>query len=264
MIKGKLTNAAVLLFANNPQKFIPQSKISCAFFNDNEATDFGDMKVFEGSIIEQRQETINFIKKHIKRSAEIISDYRKEEWEYPLEAIREAVTNAICHRDYRINCNVQIRIFNSRIEIWGCGPLPVPLKLDDLKIEHNSIPRNPLISECFFKLKFIEQWGTGIQRIIKSSLDYGLNEPSFDYKSGNLVVTLKKYKITDEILNDLNFRQRKALDYLLNKGKITNREYRQINQDIDRSTAYRDLKDLIDRGVLLKVGKSIKTCYILL
>jgi len=263
-IDDKLTNAAVLLFAKTPQTFFPQAKTKCAFFLDNEAIDFEDMKIFEGSIIDQRDDTISFIKKHMKRSAEIIADRRIEKWEYPLEAIREAVTNAICHRDYRINSNVQIRIFNDRIEIWGCGPLPVPLTIEDLKQEHTSIPRNPLISECFFKIKFIEQWGTGTQRIIRTCLDYGLNEPLFELKSENLVVTLKKYKISDEDIGKLNERQLKAIEHLLIEGKITNKEYRDINPDIERTTAYRDLKDLINRGLILQIGQGIKTYYVLL
>ena len=78
---------------------------------------------------------------------------RVETWEYPIDAIREAVTNAICHRDYEEYANVQVRIFDDRVEIWGCGSLPEPLTVDDLKHSHRSILRNPLIGKCLFLIK---------------------------------------------------------------------------------------------------------------
>ncbi len=142
-------------------------------------------------------------------------------WEYPIEAIREAITNAICHRDYKIASNVQVRIFDDRLEVWGCGPLPEPLTVEDLKKEHRSILRNPLIGRCFFLAKFIEEWGTGTNKIIEKCLEHGLQEslapfqtlieqsslslpePLFEETSGSLVVTFRKYEISDEIIKKL-------------------------------------------------------------
>ena len=83
----------------------------------------------------------------------IIELERVETWEYPIDALREAVTNAICHRDYEECSNVQVRIFDDRVEIWGCGSLPEPLTVDDLKHSHRSILRNPLIGKCLFLIK---------------------------------------------------------------------------------------------------------------
>ena len=77
-------------------------------------------------------------------------------------------------------------------------------------------------------------------------------------------MTLKKYKISDEDIGKLNERQLKAIEHLLIEGKITNKEYRDINPDIERTTAYRDLKDLINRGLILQIGQGIKTYYVLL
>ena len=82
---------------------------------------------------------------------------RREKWEYPIEAIREAITNAICHRDYKIASNVQIRIFDDRIEVWNPGTLPEGLTPESLKGKHESIPRNPLIAKMFFLINEIEQ-----------------------------------------------------------------------------------------------------------
>jgi len=83
--------------------------------------EFIDMKVFGGNIIDQRENAVEFVKEHIKLHARITGMERVETWEYPMEAIREAITNAVCHRNYEESSNVQVRIFDDRIEIWGCG-----------------------------------------------------------------------------------------------------------------------------------------------
>jgi len=177
---GKPINASILLFGKNPQKFFLQAEIRCARFKGTEPLEFIDMKVFGGNIINQRDDAVEFVKEHIKLHAKIVGTERIEKWEYPIEAIREAITNAICHRNYKIASNVQVRIFDDRIEIWGCGPLPNPLRVEDLKKKHDSILRNPLIGKRFFLIKFIEQWGTGTNRIIKECLKHGLPEPLFE------------------------------------------------------------------------------------
>ena len=140
--EGKLTNAAILLFGENPQSFFIQSETRCARFKGTKPLEFIDMKVFGGNIIDQREDALEFVKEHIKLHAEIKGTEREEKWEYPIEAIREAITNAICHRNYETASNVQIRIFDDRIEIWGCGLLPEPLTPEDLKREHKSILTN--------------------------------------------------------------------------------------------------------------------------
>ena len=209
--REKLTNAAILLFGKNPQKFFPQAEVKCARFKGIEPLEFIDMKVFRGNIIDQREDALEFVKEHIKLQAKLIGTQRVEKWEYPLEAIREAITNAIVHRDYEIQSNVQIRIFDDKLEVWGVGPLPKPLTVEDLKKKHKSILRNPLIGKSFFLIKFIEEWGTGINRIIKSCLEYGLPEPLFEEISGSLVVTFRKYKISEEIMRELSEEERERI-----------------------------------------------------
>ncbi len=88
--------------------------------------------------------------------------------------------------------------------------MPEPLTADDLKGDHDSTLRNPLIAECFFKIGFIENWGTGTRRIISSCLENGLPEPVFEIKSGSLVVTINKFKFV-QFENELNERQKIAL-----------------------------------------------------
>lgn len=259
---GNLTNAAIILFGKNPQKFFLQAITKCAKFKGINTNEFEDMHDFEGTIIDQRDDALRFAEKHIIRSAKISGSDRLEEFEYPLEALREAISNAICHRDYRINSNVQLRIFVDRIEIWGSGTLPEPLTVDDLKTEHDSIRRNPLIARCFFRMGIVEEWGTGTQRIIDSCLENGLPEPIFEIKSGNLVVTIRKYQFTQFDKAKLNERQKKAIDYLIEQDKITNEQYRKLN-NVQRNTASKDLKSLVEEGILLSKGKGRYTFYIL-
>jgi ATP-dependent DNA helicase RecG len=262
--KDKLTNAAILLFGKNPQKFFLQAETRCARFKGTEPLEFIDMKVFGGNIIDQREDALEFVKEHIQLHAEIKGTERIERWEYPIEAIREAVTNALCHRNYKISSNVQIRVFDDRIEIWGCGPLPEPLTVEDLRKKHDSVLRNPLIGRCFFLIKYIEQWGTGTNRMIKKCLSSGLPEPLFEEISGNLVVTFRG-KITKEYLEglELNKRQIVAMEYIKKIGKITNKNYREIFPEISNETARFDLNTMVKKRLLNKRGEKKGVYYTL-
>ena len=260
--KDKLTNGAILLFGKNPQKFFLQSETRCARFKGSEPLEFIDMKIFGGNIIDQREDALEFVKEHIKLHAEIKGTERVERWEYPIEAIREAITNAICHRNYKISSNVQIRVFDDRIEIWGCGPLPEPLTVEDLRKKHDSVLRNPLIGKCFFLIKYIEQWGTGTNRMIKKCLSSDLPEPLFEEISGNLVVTFRG-KITKEYLKglDLNKRQIIAMESIKKIGRISNKGYREMFPEISDETARLDLSTLVRKKLLNKRGEKRGVYY---
>lgn len=263
---GELTNAALLLFGKNPQKFFLQAEVRCARFKGIKPLEFIDMKVLDRNIIDQVDAAEDFVLRHISMAAWIEPGKieRQEKWEYPPDAVREAMVNAIAHRNYESTGNVQVRIFEDRIEIWGCGPLPEPLTPEDLKKKHKSVLRNPLIAKCFFMIRFIEQWGTGTNKIIEWCLSHGLPEPLFEEVAGDFVVTLRKYHITEEVLKELNERQRKAVEYLLKNKKITNREYRELNPGISDRTALNDLNNLISKGVIIPKGTKKFRSYILL
>ena len=261
-IKNKITNAAILLFGRNPQKYFLSAEVRCARFKGIEPIDFIDMKVFGGNIINQREDAVEFVQKHIRLHAKIVGIERIETWEYPLEAVREGITNALCHRDYDISSNVQVRIFDDRLEIWGCGNLPKSLQVEDLKKKHNSVLRNPLLAKSFFLIKYIEQWGTGTNRMIKECLQHGLPEPTFKIFSGNVVVTLRKFRINDEDIKDLNERQKKAIEFIQQKGRITSREYCEVNVVV-KDTANRDIQEMLKKELLTKEGTGKKVRYVL-
>jgi len=261
MKEEQLTNAAVLLFGKKPQRFFLKAKTRCARFKGTEPLEFIDMKVFGGNVIDQRDDALGFVKEHIKLHAKIVGTERKEDWEYPIEAVREAISNAICHRDYEISSNVQIRIFDDRLEVWGCGPLPKPLRVEDLKRKHPSVLRNDLIGSCFFLIKFIEEWGTGTNRIINECLNHGLPEPLFELIAENLVVTFRKYKITEDVLKELNERQKKAIDFLKERGMITNKDLQKLCPGVTRETLRKDLKAMIGKKIITKKGRKRGVYY---
>ncbi len=260
MRDNKLTNAAILLFGKNPQRVFLQSEARCARFKGTEPLEFIDMKVFGGDIIDQREDAVEFVKRHIMLHARIVGTERVETWEYPIEAIREAITNAICHRDYEVSSNVQVRIFDDRIEVWGCGPLPKPLTIEDLRKKHDSVLRNPLIGKCFFLIKYIEQWGTGTNRIIKECLKHDLPEPLFEEVTRSLVVTFRKYRISEDILEQLNKRQRGVMEHLKTHKKITRSGYVRITGCSER-TAFRDIEELSGRKLIIRRGGGKQTYY---
>ncbi|MCK4398855.1 MAG: putative DNA binding domain-containing protein [Methanophagales archaeon] len=170
LIKGdKLTNASILLFGKEPQKFFLQTKLRCARYKGTTPITFIDLKIVEGNIIDQVEKAENFVLSHIKKAAKIVGFERQEVWEYPINALREAIVNAICHRDYAYSSDITIGVFDDRVEISNPGTLPEPLTPEDLKKKHKSIPRNPLVANAFFLIRNIEQWGEGTNKIKKGA-----------------------------------------------------------------------------------------------
>jgi len=261
---NKPTNAAILLFGKNPQKFFLKAEVRCARFKGNKPVKpFIDMKVFEGSIIDQVDKALGFILEHIPMEVYLAGKPEREErYDYPPDALREAIINAICHRDYVRVGHIQIRVFDDRVEVWNPGLLPRPLTLEDLKKKHKSIPRNPLIAKCFFLIKFIEQWGTGTNDMINLCLNWRLPEPLFEYVTGDFVVTFIG-KITEEYLKSLglNERQIRVVGYVREKGKITNKEFRKMFPEISNETARLDLSGLVRKKMLNKKGRKKGVFY---
>lgn len=253
----QLTYAAVLLFGREPQRFALQSEVRCARFKGKEPLNFLDMKVLRGNLIDQIDRAEKFVMNHIRLEAEIRGFLREERWEYPLSAIREAITNAICHRDYFSTSNVYVSIYDDRIEVRNPGALPPELTIDDLKGPHNSIPQNPLIANALYFIKYIEHWGVGTQRMIQDTLAHGLPEPEFLQSGGGFTIVFRK---AEAFLESLNDRQKRAWDYLRTNDTITQAVYVALCA-CSETTAKRDLRDMIAKGLLSREGKARKTIY---
>ncbi len=253
---GKLTNTAVLLFGKEPQRFFPQVKIRAGRLKGTEGLDFIDMKVLEGTIPDLREKAMKFIMDHIRHGVFFDANRRYDRWEYPLRAIEEVLNNALAHRDYFSNAEIQLSIYDDRIEVWNPGELPEPLTPEDLKRKHKSIPRNKLLADKLFLIKYIEEWGKGTNRIIDEMRQNKLSDPEFQNLSGGFEVTLigpgKSFEkeIEKEKLHkiEINERQKTAIEYAVEKGAISRQEYIQINH-ISHTTAHKELKDLVKKRI---------------
>lgn len=259
---GKLNVAGFLLFGRNPQRLITQATLRCARFKGTTEVHFIDMEAIQGNIIDQVRQAMAFVKRNIRMGAEIRDLQREELWEYPLEALREAITNAACHRDYGSTANVQIRIFDDRLEIWNPGGLPEGMTIADLWRKHESIPRNRLIAQAFFLIKYIEQFGTGIQRILDDCHAQNAPEPVFEVQGQTFRAIFKPSMVSNElsIKKGQNARQLKAIEYGRKHPRMTREEYEHITGAPSR-TAKRDLANLVEKGILVKRGAGRNVTY---
>lgn len=180
------------------------------------------MKVLEGTIPDLREKAMKFTLEHIKHGVFFDTNRRYDKWEYPLRALEEVLNNALAHREYFSNAEIQLSIYDDRIEVWNSGELPNPLTPEDLRREHKSIPRNKFLVDSLFLIKYIEEWGAGTNRIIDEMRENELPEPEFKNYSGGFAVILygpgKSFeeKIEKEKLHklEINERQRKAIEYI--------------------------------------------------
>ncbi len=249
-----LTNAATLLFGKKPQRFFVSAKARVGRFKSS--IDIVDTTIITGNLFEQVEKAVESIKKHLNVKFEIKGIQREDIWDYPIEAIREAVINALIHKDYSSPAEVQIRVYDDKIWIWNPGRLPPELSIEDLKKEHSSYPRNPLIANAFYLAGFIEKWGSGTKRIVDLCIHQGLPEPEYKEEQGGFSVWFYKDIYTEENLRKmgLNERQIKTVMYVKEKGKITNKEY-QREFSVSRQTATRNLTELVNKGLFELHGK---------
>jgi len=261
---NKPTWAALLLFGKNPQSPLTQATVHCGRFKGE--TKIIDDRLISGTIIDQIDEVMDFIRKNTNVEFVITGKPQRDEiWDYPLEALREAVINAICHRDYSEPSDIQIKIFDDSIHIWNPGGLPFDLTIDDLlDPAHSSKPRNKLIAQVFYDMALIERYGSGIQRMIADCVKAGLPEPDFEEKFGGFTITFNKDILTEKNLKELglNERQIKAVTYVKENGKITNKKYREITGISDEGARI-DLKGLLEKEILVSRGKGRNVHYIL-
>lgn len=167
------------LLISGAESDFEHSRIRCARFKGNNVSEFIDQKEFTGSLYRQVEEAINFAKIHISKSGKITELQRVDRYEVPIEAIREAVVNAVVHRDYSLaGSDIKLAIFDDRIEITSPGALPKALEIEDILLGRSEI-RNRVIARFFKEIRFIEQWGTGITRMILACKNAGLREPEF-------------------------------------------------------------------------------------
>ncbi|MFP4622484.1 MAG: ATP-binding protein [Bacteroidales bacterium] len=195
--KEYLLNAAIVLFGKKFLPAYPQCQLRLARFKGKDKSTFLDHKQVRGHAFELLNEAMTFLRGHLPVSGHFEENRleRIDKPGLPPLALREALVNAICHRDYSIPGGaVSIAIYDDRTEIWSDGSLPFGLKPEDLSREHTSKPRNPLITDVFFRCGLIEQWGRGTQKIIELCQKAGYKTPEFEETAGALMVRFPLYE----------------------------------------------------------------------
>jgi predicted HTH transcriptional regulator len=202
---GRVTNAAILLFGQQPQRFFLTSEIKCAHFHGTRVEKpIPFYQVYKGNLFELVDQAVNFVLSKIDyavgtRSHSAIAPTA---YEIPPEVIEEAIVNAVAHRDYDSTASVQVMLFSDRLEISNPGQLPLQLTINKLKEDHASYPKNPLLAEVLYLAHYIERMGTGIQDIIKRCKEYGLPEPDFKMRDGFVATIYRKKGLAFEKIDE--------------------------------------------------------------
>lgn len=267
------TVSGILLFGREPQLFLPQSRAIFVKFADTTprgpegSFGYGRREEFLGPLPLIIDRAWRVIWEEMDKRAVVKGLQRHEETEYPSSAVREALVNAVAHRDYRLTGrSIEIRMYTDRLEITSPGGLPAHITLDNIVEEHYS--RNPRLVNGLYQWGYIEELGLGIDRMIEDMVRDGHQPPKFEAKPHRFSVIL--YNDRDQSRpqaqgweNNMNERQMKAVEYLQRNGSITNSEYRELCPHVGAESLRLDLADLVGRGILLKIGDKRGTRYIL-
>jgi ATP-dependent DNA helicase RecG len=237
--------AAVVAFAKDVLPGYPQCGLRMARFRGVAKDEFIDQRQVHGHAFSLLDEAMIFLGRHLPVAGRFEPGVltRLDEPLFPTLALREAVVNAICHRDYSIvGGAISIAVFDDRLEIASTGTLPFGLTVEDLKREHTSKPRNPLLAEVFYRRGLIERWGRGTQKIVSLCVEAGHPQPEFEERSGEVVVRFipSAYIPPHRISHDLTERQRTIL-HVLRDG--TQKSLGAIRQEINVSVPESTLRD---------------------
>jgi ATP-dependent DNA helicase RecG len=272
------TYAALLLFGRFPQQWLPNATILAGRFPGLTLADVYLKQDIAGSLPEQLRQAEAFVQSNLKSVVRMMGLTHQESPEYPLEAVRELLVNAVSHRDYNLQGdNIHLFIFADRLEVQSPGVLPGPVTLANLLDAR--FARNAVITQILSDLGFVERLGYGLDRVIESLKKSRLPAPRFEETAGSFRVTLQNHfdelhslplsgyqSVIDLSLYqnlNLNPRQQLALNYLARYPRISSHQYQELCPDVHAETLRRDLVDMISQGILLKIGDKRATYYIL-
>lgn len=279
-VEGTLqpTYAALLLFGRYPQQWLPNATILAGRFSGYTLADEYIKQDITGTLPDQLRQAEAFVHSNLRSVVRMVGLTHQEAPEYPLEAVRELLVNAVAHRDYNLQGdNIHLFIFADRLEVQSPGGLPGPVTLNNLLDAR--FARNAVITQVLSDLGFVERLGYGLDRVIESLQKSRLPAPRFEEAAGSFRVTLQNHvdgvrlsqggsyqSVVDLSLYqnlNLNPRQQLALNYLSHYSRITSHQYQELCPDVHAETLRRDLVDLISQGILLKIGDKRATYYIL-
>lgn len=249
-----------------------QPVIQCAVFKGKDRAYFVDRREFEGSIQDQMEAAFQYVLEKINRGMRIQGMYRQDRYELPVDSVREMIANSVAHRSYLEPGNIQVALFDDRLEVTSPGMLLNGVSIKKMK-EGYSKPRNRAIASAFSYMKIIEKWGSGIPRILRECSEYGLPEPEFIDFDGDFRVNMyrqlpeKDWSHTDDTKNDTNDtiseNDTKILNLIRENPSITQAELKEKLQ-VSIVTVKRLMADLQKRGLIERQGSSRKGKWIII
>ena len=255
------SNAYVLLTSD----YFSFSKTQCAVFKGTNRTVFLDKREFTGPIYKQIENAVEFVLRNIRLGATIDGLVRRESYELPVEAIREMIINAHCHRNWLDDSCIQVAVYDNRLEVTSPGGLYNGLTYEELMSGHSKI-RNKAIANIFSQMGLVEAWGSGMQRILNGAADYELPVPKVEVFDNMFRVNLFRKKINytselnfnDSMVNDkVNDKVNDLLDILIVNPNYTVTELANIFK-VSRKTIAARLKELKEKGLIERVGSARK------
>lgn len=256
----QITRAALILFGKSPEVVFPQCILRLARFRGTDKSEFIDNKQIQGNVFKLIQSALSFANLHLPIASTFskTSIKREDKPLFPISILREAITNALCHRDYSYTGgSVSFAIYDDRLEIWSYGLLPPGLSIDDLGELNQSIPRNRRIANVLYYHKLFESWGRGIRLIIDGCIEAGHPSPVYSVNSGGLLLTMPSAlattteiagKPTEYQEQELTARQREIIALLDKTAGLSTAE---LHNQLSSPPTERWLRDELNR---LKAG----------
>ncbi len=258
----EISNAAILFFGKDPYKFFKQNEVRMASFAGYNASDeVLDREDIRSTMPENVDEALKFIKRNTRATYEIKDLKRVEVPEYPERALREALVNAVAHRDYFSPDSIQIRVFSNRIEFINPGTPPEGISIEAMD-SGVSIKRNPVIYQLMRDMRYMEGMATGIPLIKSEMAKAGMPAPEYKIVGSFLFLVLYNRLGKRFDFNMLNGRQKRGIEAIRTKGKITSAEYARQN-GVSMPTAIADLNMMVKEGLLKRVGRTRGAFYII-
>ena len=270
---GQPTVAGILLFCKTPETFVPRCGVTFVKFDGQvtrrteDTPSYGRRAEIPGPLAHVITRTHDILNEELHLGAVVRGLKREEQWTYPPMAIREALVNAVAHRDYRLSGRaIEVKMYADRLEISSPGGLPGYITLDNIVDEHFS--RNPRIVNGLYQWGHIEELGMGVDLMLEEMVNAGHPPPQFGAREASFTVTFRSEHVRERRIAstaDLttNERQAKALQYLERNDRIRSRDYQELCPDVTPETLRLDLADFVERGILLKIGRKRGTYYIL-
>ncbi|MEA3431909.1 MAG: putative DNA binding domain-containing protein [candidate division WOR-3 bacterium] len=265
--EGRLyfNKSGVLFFAKEPQRFIPWSVFTVVLFRDKNGVDVIDRKEVNGGLFEIVDQVMDFVKLYTKVAYRFTGKPQRENiYEYPFEAIREAVINSVMHKDYfEHGHNNILKFFPDRIQIEN-----IWVKPRNFVLGKTVFRRNHLIADLFARIHFGEKLGSGLQRMKDICKAENAPYPKIEFTETHFYIVFKQNREYLKMVerekrievSKLSERQKKAIEYVKEHGKITNREHRELCK-VGWDTAHRDLQMLVNKKILEREGSGRSTYY---